>query len=81
MKQRTADQDRQIKFVRSLAINISDEMIQLIEADRVPAAWDGHELRQWLQGRCTDANYGACMKNKRAKRYRDYRNDVIVNSL
>ena len=68
----------QKRFIAELSQTVLDDMYTTIDAGKVPANWDGHELRQWLQDRFTAANFGDAL---RGSRRRAYKNTVLVNNL
>ena len=68
----------QAEFVNELAGNIAKSITDAIDAGKVPATWDGYELRQLLADRAADASW-ALKENRR--RWREYKNTVLVNNL
>ena len=73
------DKHRQIEFVKGLAGNVVNEIVQKIADGKIPAEWDGIELRWYLADRFADAVMGSDKKG--GKRHRSYRNTVNVNNL
>ena len=73
------DKQRQVDFVKELAANVVNGIVQDIVAGKVPAKWDGIELRWLMAERFNDAIMGSDKKG--GKRHRSYRNTVIVNNL
>jgi len=68
------------RFITELCNNVRDELLKA--ADRMPDAWDGHELRQILTDRFTESsNMSDPMRNKRGRRRRDYENEKLVSNL
>lgn len=72
----------QVAFVTSLSRTVVERIIGAIQRGDVPAEWDGHELRALL-AHCHDesAAMSYIVSNKRCRRWRDFRNTVIVNNL
>lgn len=69
----------QTKFVKDLTKAIRDQLLADIKAGRVPAEWDGIELRWLLAERFTNASrFGNSANNPRK---RDFDNTVLVNNL
>lgn len=73
------DKQQQIDFVKDLAVNVANNVIRLIDADKVPENWDGVELRWLLADKFQDATLNMQRENK--ARYKAYKNNVIVNNL
>lgn len=76
----------QREFVTQLCDSIRDRVLERIDDMDIPEEWDGIELRQLLAemfmhergfrfGR-VNSNY-----HPTSKRYRDYRNDVLIANL
>ena len=70
------DKGKQVRFVRELTRSIANEMIRKIREGRVPPAWDGIELREWLYEKAGESRF-----NMQRPRKRDYLNTVICNNL
>lgn len=69
------------EFVRDLSRALTQEVLKKIEADRIPADWDGHELRCYLRDLFTDqAEISAIVKEPRGKRAKAYRNTKHIES-
>lgn len=67
----------QVKFINDLVNSIKRDLVA--DVPRIPAEWDGHELRQWIIDRFTErAALGSLM---RGARRREYQNDVITHNL
>ena len=67
------------KFVKDLSKCIAQGIINHINAGVIPENWDGHELRQLLADMASHAALG--FKRHQPRRYRDFRNTVIINNL
>jgi hypothetical protein len=67
-----------VDFVSSMCSSIREEIQQHIIQDRIPDEWDGHELRQLLAEKF---QWETVMTDKRSRRYREYKNDVITKNL
>ena len=66
------------RFVRDLARAVAAEIVKKIDAGKVPAEWDGHELRRLLADKFEREVTGLM---KKGRRLRDYRSDVYNNNL
>lgn len=76
------DKLRQSVFVRDLAQNITSEILALISTDKIPANWDGHELRLLLADRFeSSASMSHLRQNRRSRRAKDYRNECAVRGI
>lgn len=61
------------RFIRELCDRIRDDVMR--DAEKMPEAWDGHELRRLLADRFEEsASMSAPMENRRKARRRDYEN-------
>ena len=68
--------NEQREFIYSLTSRIGAELIQQIEAGKIPEDWNGIELRQLLADKFAEST--ATMDRKRKSQYH---NTVIVNNL
>lgn len=69
-------------FVRELSSTIARDITAAITAGKIPAEWDGHELRALLAMRhAQSAAMSLVLREKRSKRARDFNNVVICNNL
>lgn len=66
--------NEQKQFVRELCEAISAQILNDIDAGKIPENWDGRELRQLISDR-------AAWRTMDKKRAREYRNTVLVNNL
>jgi hypothetical protein len=57
------------RFIRELAYNILEEVTGKIEQGKIPAAWDGVELRQYLADKFQDAVFSGTLAGRRKARY------------
>lgn len=64
------------EFITALMDSVRTGLLSSL--DRVPADWDGHELRQWLADAFASHVYKPAMSGRRLKAYN---NAVIVNNL
>ncbi len=67
----TERQATNIDIVRAICEGIGDRLIEHIRSGKVPADWDGHEIRELIfdnAERCRSTQ----MMDKRTKRYREY---------
>lgn len=70
----------QMQFVMDLTNNIKAAVLDLIKHGKIPAEWDGHELRCFLAERFDDAASATVIRReKRSRRTREYHNYVLVN--
>ena len=72
------DQSRQAHFVRELSEKVVEEIVENIFDGKIPAEWDGIELRQLLADRFAASVFKQTLTGKRK---RDYLNTVLVNDL
>lgn len=66
----------QFTFVNELVNRVQSEL--LLNIERIPEEWDGHELRQWIADKFQESAY-TLQRDK--PRYRAYRNEVLVRNL
>ena len=66
----------QERFILTLADAIRDKLIEDIRAGKLPAEWNGKELRQLLADRSSE-----CVHRMSSKQREAYNNTVIVNDL
>jgi len=65
-------------LVNSFITNLKKELMEAVE--KCPEEWDGLELRWLLRDKAAEfVWYG--MVDKRSKRYKDYKNTVLVDNL
>jgi hypothetical protein len=74
------DPQDQKRIVRELTSSIADSIIRLIDAGRIPAEWDGYELREMVFDRAS-ASRCHIMQHGGNARARNYRNAVLTNYL
>ncbi len=67
-----------IDFVHSLCDNVKIEICSKIDSGRIPDNWDGTELRELLKD---NFKKESIFRDKREKRYQDYKNTVLVNNI
>jgi hypothetical protein len=63
-------------FVNQLVDSVKDGILRAITEDRVPAEWDGFELRQLLADRFYGESFNLAPARKRA-----YKDACLVNNL
>lgn len=73
------EQKEQARFVSSLVNSVANELLDKIGSGRVPEEWDGFELRWWIAQRFEEATLGSRSNNK--KRFRSFKNDILVRNL
>ena len=71
------NKEDQITFVTNVCEALKQSIIDNIEAGRVPAEWDGHELRKLIALRADQWDY---IKMDRS-RIRKFNNTVLINNL
>lgn len=64
-------------FIQSLIETVETEIMN--KTGKMPENWDGHELRLYIKDKFSDVVWGDV--NKKSKRYRDYKNTVLVDNL
>jgi hypothetical protein len=69
----------QKSLCKTLCTSMSNEFAKHVRDGRVPANWDGHEIREWLADKF-EFERTRLMKSDR-KRKSNYRNDVYENNL
>jgi len=65
------------QFVKELTDSIVRDIIDYIDFDKIPEAWDGVELRELLKDKFDNAR--VCSFT--SKRKKEYNNIVIINNL
>lgn len=65
-----------IRFVNALTDTIARKVKQAIRDGRVPAEWDGHELRYLLADMFADSRY-----QLDKKRNKEYENHMLVTDI
>lgn len=71
-------QDGKIDFVDALVDNMRAHIVAMIQNGKIPAEWDGFELRQYI------ADYAAencTFRPMTRSRKRDYKNTRLVNGI
>lgn len=68
----------QIKFIKNLTLSVADNIVSEIEGGKIPENWDGIELRELLSEKFERET--RCF-NRKSKRYKDYKNTVLINYL
>ena len=68
--------DDQKRIVHELCTSVESGLLATIDAGKVPAEWDGFELRQ-----LTAERFDRCTGKMAPKRKREYNNTVLVNDL
>jgi len=73
---------QQKEYLREYLESFVHTMSRKIDEGKVPACWDGHELRVWLAEKVkADASVSAIRRHPHSARARDFRNDLLVNNL
>ena len=71
----------QRKFVHQLIDNVEAEIIAKLKSGKIPAEWDGHELRQYVADNFAECVMWPIGTDNRSARRREYANTVLVNNL
>lgn len=69
----------QRRFVKELCARIENRILDHIKLGRIPAGWDGIELRELIADIAHEQRAGKDIMGR--TRRRDYRNIVIINNL
>jgi hypothetical protein len=72
------DAKEQKYFITELCNNIAVKLLNEIDDNKIPDTWDGCELRQLI---ADEANYMAHYLKDNKRRYREYKNTVLINNL
>ena len=67
-------------FTRELIGNVETEIMKLFKSKKIPADWEGIELRWLIADRYAAVVFGIIGK-RTGKRYRSYFNETIINNL
>jgi len=72
------DKKNQIRIIGELCANLRSHLLS--EASKIPAHWDGLELREWT---CDVAKETLASPNvdRRGARWRDYENDRLILNI
>jgi hypothetical protein len=65
-------------FINDLMNSIKKDLLKNI--DKYPESWDGIEIRWLIEEFCNGIVWKGVI-DKRSKRYKDYRNEIICNNL
>jgi len=68
----------QFGFICELIDNVKTEI--LMKSKKFPENWDGIELRWYIADRFSQVVMGGSGERK-GKRYKDFKNEVLVNNL
>lgn len=74
----------QKQLIVDLLTSLRNDMLQAIDDNKVPADWDGIELRGWLLDRVNTRVVGGLTKSRldrRTKRGKAFINTILVNGL
>lgn len=72
----------QKEFITGISDNIVNDIVKQIDEGKIPKEWDGHELRALLSiYHEQSASISNCMSNKNGKRYKEFKNTVLINNL
>ena len=67
----------QKQFTSDLLRLIHAQIMDEIQCGKIPAQWDGIELRQFIVDKATAANYVPMSRGRKA----DYNNTKLINNL
>lgn len=75
-------QDAQISLVNQLCVGLALDIGTLIDDGKIPADWDGHELRALIAEKAiANASISAIRREPRSARANAYRNHINITSL
>ena len=74
------DKIAKMEFVVNFMGSIQKEVLQNIASDKIPADWDGHQLREYIADKFAWERTDL-MKLPRSRMRREYKNDVLVRNL
>ena len=74
------DKIAKMEFVVDFMGSIQKEVLQNIASDKIPADWDGHQLREYLADKFAWERTDL-MKRPHSRMRRRYKNEVIVRNL
>lgn len=75
------NQQEKALFVSSLVNNVANELLDQIKAGRIPEEWNGIELRWLLAQRFQDATLSTRHDRGNQRRFRSFKNEVLVRNL
>ena len=79
---KTMTTQMQKEFLRDYTESVLHGLNRKLDEGKVPACWDGHELRVWFADIVkSDASISLIRKHPHSARARKFRNDVVVNGL
>lgn len=75
-------QQEQKEFLRDYTESVLHGLNRKIDSGKVPACWDGHELRVWFADIIkTDARISVIRKHPHSARARMFRNEIATCGL
>ena len=74
------EKEDQKKIVSDLCNSIRDKILEKIDIKKIPKAWDGIELR-WLLADNVNEEIYYNYKDKRNKRYKEFKDITLINNL
>ena len=66
-----------IYMVQTLSVNITNDIVDKIISGKIPNNWEGLELREILSNKFSELSN----INATTRRYKDYKNDVLINLI
>lgn len=66
-------------FIDELINNVHSEIVNRIP--KMPDEWDGHELRRYIADKFNDSAMTVGKDKSYARRFREYKNTVIIQNL
>ena len=69
--------EEQKHFIQDLTSNVTTRLVEAIETGKIPASWDGHQLRQLL----ADSYKSVVWIKMSTKDMKEYRNVVLTHNL
>ena len=73
-------QNWQKEFINEMIEGMKKNLNRMVDDGKIPEDWDGYELRLLLLNEAEKYNSGSHI-NKREKRYKDFKNHILVNYL
>lgn len=64
-------------FIVELIESVKKDLLE--KAQYMPEEWDGLELRQYIADQFAGNVFGGNITNHRSRRYRLYKNEIIIN--
>jgi hypothetical protein len=66
-------------FIDELISNVHRDIVDRIP--HMPSEWDGHEIRRYIADKFADSAMSLGSDKSFARRFREYKNEVLVRNL